>query len=470
MSENVLKVRIKSRYDTEANWISSNPILLEGEPAYSSDKDGRYKIGDGISTWTELEYTKSTPVEHTHTKSQITDFPTSLKNPNSLKIQGNGTLLTNGTYDGSAEKIVNITPSSIGAAPASHASTASTYGVGTISNYGHVKTINALTQTSHSDGTALSAYQGYVLNTGKATTGAREFSTLAGFITYVGNCSQQTYIGKWKDTGSWGPRGTASWYHGFCVLQNASGGTKNIDGFVVCQSSTNYYIGYVTGTRTASVTWHKLAIPNSDGKFEQVKFTSDGSIISKLGQKMEFYASNELAYGLILGVTNNIWALYPYTSSYLQLGSSNNKFGVIYSTSGTISTSDYNEKYDIKSIDSSIKNFIMGLNPVSYKFNNGTSGRSHYGLIAQDVEILMEQCGMASTDFAGFVKSPKTKHILDDKNNIVGEEVIENEYTYGLRYEEFISPLIKVVQEQENKINNLEDRIKKLEQLLGNAS
>lgn len=44
----------------------------------------------------------------------------SLKNPYALTIQGNGTTLTNGTYDGSAAKTVNITPSSIGAATSGH--------------------------------------------------------------------------------------------------------------------------------------------------------------------------------------------------------------------------------------------------------------------------------------------------------------------------------------------------------------
>ena len=43
---------------------------------------------------------------HTHTKSQITDFPTSLKNPNAITIKGNGTELA--SYDGSAAKTVNI--------------------------------------------------------------------------------------------------------------------------------------------------------------------------------------------------------------------------------------------------------------------------------------------------------------------------------------------------------------------------
>ena len=75
-------------------------------------------------------------------------IPTSLKNPYAITIQGNGTTLTNGVYDGSAAKTVNITASSIGAAPTSHASTATTYGAGTSSNYGHVKLSDSTSSTS----------------------------------------------------------------------------------------------------------------------------------------------------------------------------------------------------------------------------------------------------------------------------------------------------------------------------------
>lgn len=117
MSEKTLKVKILQRGDTEANWTSSNPVLLKNEMAISTDKNGRYKIGDGTSKWSELSYSKADPTSHTHTKSQITDFPSSLKNPYALTLQGNGTTLTNGTYDGSAAKTVNITPDSIGASP-----------------------------------------------------------------------------------------------------------------------------------------------------------------------------------------------------------------------------------------------------------------------------------------------------------------------------------------------------------------
>lgn len=61
------------------------------------------------------------------------DIPTSLPNPKPLTIQGNGTTLTNGVYDGSAAKTVNITPASIGAATASHAHSASSITSGTLS-------------------------------------------------------------------------------------------------------------------------------------------------------------------------------------------------------------------------------------------------------------------------------------------------------------------------------------------------
>ena len=90
---------------------------------------------------------------HTHTKSEITDFPTSLKNPQALKFTGAATASYDGsaavtvtipttskttkslivtlnggttegtnkfTFDGSAEKTINITPSTIGAAAATH--------------------------------------------------------------------------------------------------------------------------------------------------------------------------------------------------------------------------------------------------------------------------------------------------------------------------------------------------------------
>lgn len=134
----------------------------------------------------------------------------------------------------------------------------------------------------------------------------------------------------------------------------------------------------------------------------------------------------------------------------------------LYLSTGAIATSDRNSKNTINPLDSKAVDFIMALNPVSYKLNDGTSGRTHYGMVSQDVEDEMEKLGMASTDFAGFVKYPKVKRTTD-KNGKITEEVVEGEYQYGLRYEEFIAPLIKTVQMQNQKIQDLEARIVALE-------
>lgn len=64
-------------------------------------------------------------------------------------------------------KLDNLTFNPNNFAPKSHATSSTTYGIGTESNYGHTKVVNNLNQISHIDGVALSAYQGYVLNQGK---------------------------------------------------------------------------------------------------------------------------------------------------------------------------------------------------------------------------------------------------------------------------------------------------------------
>ena len=38
MGEQNLNIRIKHKYDTEANWNKNNPVLLSGEIAITSDK------------------------------------------------------------------------------------------------------------------------------------------------------------------------------------------------------------------------------------------------------------------------------------------------------------------------------------------------------------------------------------------------------------------------------------------------
>jgi hypothetical protein len=57
-----LTAQIQLRRDTSANWTTNNPILLAGEIAFTSDvfytgtDQQRFKIGDGVQTWSQLDY------------------------------------------------------------------------------------------------------------------------------------------------------------------------------------------------------------------------------------------------------------------------------------------------------------------------------------------------------------------------------------------------------------------------------
>jgi hypothetical protein len=48
--------KLQLRRDTAANWSSTNPKLLIGEPGVETDT-GKLKIGDGVQNWNQLPYT-----------------------------------------------------------------------------------------------------------------------------------------------------------------------------------------------------------------------------------------------------------------------------------------------------------------------------------------------------------------------------------------------------------------------------
>lgn len=162
-----------------------------------------------------------------------------------------------------------------------------------------------------------------------------------------------------------------------------------------------------------------------------------------------------------IGVWYNGNGLFPTSSGGSTLGLANYKWGQIYSTSSSISTSDRNEKHDIAKLTDVAKKIILKCTPVSYKFNNGTSNRTHYGMISQDIEELLSELNLSSLDFAGFIKSPKQITVKNEDGSLSIEDV-PNEYVYGLRYEEFVAPLIYTVQEQQKQIDELISDIKEL--------
>jgi hypothetical protein len=154
----------------------------------------------------------------------------------------------------------------------------------------------------------------------------------------------------------------------------------------------------------------------------------------------------------------------PESSGSLMLGSPSYLWDTVYASTSTISTSDKNEKHDITDLDEIYRQIILRLRPVKFKYNNGSSNRWHTGFISQEVEDLLIELGLTSFDFAAFIKSP----IYSVVNEETGEYDTSSEitgYLYGLRYEEFISPTISVVQSLKQEIDELKTIIYNLQSI-----
>ena len=70
MGEKTLKTRFKNATNTENNWKSKNPVLLNGEIAYSSDVN-KFKVGNGTSKWADLPYNKAQSTEKLATSRMV---------------------------------------------------------------------------------------------------------------------------------------------------------------------------------------------------------------------------------------------------------------------------------------------------------------------------------------------------------------------------------------------------------------
>ena len=156
-------------------------------------------------------------------------------------------------------------------------------------------------------------------------------------------------------------------------------------------------------------------------------------------------------------VWDNLHNFYPSTTNTVSLGTANKQFKNIYGqniyVNGTAVSSDRRKKEDISPLDGRYDEFFKSLNPISFKYKDGTSGRKHTGFIAQEVEEAAEKAGLNDKDLAVVVKDP--------------------EGNYYLRYEEIIAIQTKIIKELmadvealKTKNRTLEARLEKIEKFL----
>jgi len=146
-------------------------------------------------------------------------------------------------------------------------------------------------------------------------------------------------------------------------------------------------------------------------------------------------------------------------NNQVQLGDTS---ATVYAQKALVTRSDARDKIDIEDSPLGL-NFILKLRPCKYRMNSreayfeqgkerdfsatndGSKAgkRPHYGLVAQEVKEVMNELNV---DFAGY---------LDSKVD-GGEDVL------SLGYTEFIAPMIKAIQEQQNMIEELQKQIEEL--------
>lgn len=265
-----------------------------------------------------------------------------------------------------------------------------------------------------------------------------------------------------------------SWYGvGFVDGCSGQGMTVGIDcrsGNITCNSITIRNVGSVTDLLNSKLSTSASCNKNWNwsGKNETPAWIWGGSD----GTNMYVYNPTYiLVQGIRNRVTNRAMTITDdnHVRTYesngvgmngaISLGSGNYRFSQLYVTSSSISTSDKNYKDDIKSLTDKHLQFFMKLQPVSFLFKDGTSGRTHVGFIAQDVEQAMSECGLTDLDFAGFCKDQKVDSKLVDGEE-VNEPILDDngnpEYIYSLRYEEFIALNTYAIQKLWNHVETLE--------------
>jgi hypothetical protein len=137
--------------------------------------------------------------------------------------------------------------------------------------------------------------------------------------------------------------------------------------------------------------------------------------------------------------------IIPTIHNSFYLGNTSYRWAGIWVNGGLITSSDKRLKENIESINYA-SDFIYSLNPVQYKMKDGH--RNHYGFIAQDVKEVLDEIGVDSAVYV----NPTVKPDWDVDDSVENDK----EHYLALRYEEFIAPMVKTIQELNERIKTLE--------------
>ena len=195
------------------------------------------------------------------------------------------------------------------------------------------------------------------------------------------------------------------------------------------------YLGLDAALSTASSTVHTAARLNAVGRANNQQYSIDSAwtLNSSFLTMRSETAVGELQCNA---------RVRPITANKYTLGNANYPWSAIFAQTTTIQTSDRNKKNNIQSLTDVHERIFDALEPVSYKFNENESGRTHTGFIAQDVKEAILDAGLTTKDFAAYCEW----------------EEEDGETGCGLRYEELLALCVKEIQKLKKKVAELEEK------------
>jgi hypothetical protein len=115
-------------------------------------------------------------------------------------------------------------------------------------------------------------------------------------------------------------------------------------------------------------------------------------------------------------------------------------------------SSDVRLKHDISSLDSIPNELFMSLKPKQFRFKTDKNGKGIcFGLIAQELENAFSSYGLNPYDY-DIIELDDVRKYTDDGMYVDGE-------THRINYINFIPWMVKIIQEQNDKIISLEDTV-----------
>lgn len=184
----------------------------------------------------------------------------------------------------------------------------------------------------------------------------------------------------------------------------------------------------------------------------------------------------------VIGISHS-GTLFPMgDSGVINLGGTSNRWATVYAATGTINTSDENEKQQIAELTSSELTAAKAISGLfrTFKWNDavakkGDSARTHTGVIAQQVQQVLTDNGLDGSDYAFFIRGvhytkQETRTLSDGSTEELtvdweyGEDDIPDDaiehVTLGIRYAELLS-FIGAATEQ--RLASIEARLDALE-------